>query len=194
MEPRPSRPSIPFGGRRDRLSTTIAQRPRRAARRPQVPRCMGSDGPHGQHITSGRLQRDNLLVEGGARLRAYDGRVRGRRGATTPSGWPGDLGSSRGPTDPLRVRVLGRRAVHDVSIDVCGENGVILAPVRCASHVFVFFNFAQFERRHESTITHTSSKMSRRSHIVLHWPGSFNRRTTLLRGENHESGRSGQEG
>lgn len=31
---------------------------------------MGSDGPHGQHITSGRLQRDNLLVEGGARLRA----------------------------------------------------------------------------------------------------------------------------
>jgi len=41
-------------------------------------------------------------------------------GAPATRGRPGDLRSSRGPTDPLRVRVLGRRAVHDVSIDYYG--------------------------------------------------------------------------
>ena len=51
-------PSIPFRGRRRRLSTTIAQRPRRAARRPQVPRCMGSAAhPRTAGIGSRRIGR-----------------------------------------------------------------------------------------------------------------------------------------
>ena len=69
-----------------------------------------------------------------------------RRWAPTTRDWPGDLRSSRGPTDPLRVRVLGRRAVHDVSIDYYGVNGAILAPMRRTSHAFEFFNITQFKR------------------------------------------------
>ena len=43
MEPRPSRPSIPFGGGRDPLNTTtIAQRQRGPARRPLRPRRAGT--------------------------------------------------------------------------------------------------------------------------------------------------------
>ena len=76
--------------------------------------------------------------------------MRAARGPAT-HGWPGDLHSSRGPTDPLRVRVLRRRAVHGVSIDVCGVNVAILAPMRRASHAFDFFHFKQFDRSRKPT-------------------------------------------
>ena len=36
-----------------------------------------------------------------ARARAHDGRIRGRRGAPATRGWPGDLRSSRGPTEQV---------------------------------------------------------------------------------------------
>ena len=94
--------------------------------------------PHGQRVLGGRVQRENFLIERGARLRAHGRRVRGWRGAATPSGWPGDLGSSRGTADSPSMRVLGRRVIHGLSVEFMRLNGVILALMRRASHTFVF--------------------------------------------------------
>lgn len=149
MEPTPYRPSVPF--RRTPRSTqnhhhsataaassiAVARAPSRDKRRAPMAVTMGSR-PTGRR--SPRRARLACAHSG------HDRRIRGWRGAPATRGWPGDLRSSRGPTDPLRVRVLGRRAVHDVSIDLFGVNGAILASMRRASHAFDFFNIAQFKR------------------------------------------------
>ena len=155
MEPTPYRPSVPFrrtprSAQNHHHSATAAAGSIAATRAPSRDK---RRAPMDSDDRGEGRQGEDLLVEVGSRAyaRTHGGRIRGRRGAPATRGWPGNLRSSRGPTDPLRVRVLGRRAIHDVSIDYCGVNGAILAPVRRASHTFDFFNFKQFDRSRKPT-------------------------------------------
>lgn len=155
MEPTPYRPSVPFrrtprSAQNHHHSATAAAGSIAATRAPSRDKRrapMDSDD-------RGEADREKISSSSSARVRTL-----GR----TAGGYEGGAGRRRraaglvtcapraAPPTPSACEYWGRRAVHDASIDVCGINGAILAPMRRASHAFNFFNFKQFDRSREST-------------------------------------------
>ena len=155
MEPTPYRPSVPFrrtqrSAQNHHHSATAAAGSIAATRAPsRDKRRAPTDSRHWveadrEKISSSRSARARTIGRTAGGYEGGAGRRRRAAGLVT-------CAPRAAPPTPSACEYWGRRAVHDASIDVCGINGAILAPMRRASHAFNFFNFKQFDRSREST-------------------------------------------
>ena len=152
MEPTPYRPSVPFR-RTPRSAQNYHHSATAAAGSIATTRAPSRDKRRAPMDSGHLVEADREKISS-----SRPARVCGR----TAGGYEGGAGRRRraaglvtcapraAPPTPSACEYWGRRAVHDVSIDVCGVNGAILAPMRRASHVFDFFNVKQLARDHKS--------------------------------------------